>query len=135
VDTNIFLEVELNRARSEECREFLKKILKGEIKAFTTDFALDSIIVLMEKEGAKPSELRKFLENVMFFEGLTIYSLNFVDRIIAAALMEKVKLDFDDAIAYFVMKSLDLKEIVSFDKHFDKISGIKRLDPKDVLER
>jgi len=49
--------------------------------------------------------------------------------------MEKVKLDFDDAIAYFVMKSLDLKEIVSFDKHFDKISGIKRLDPKDVLER
>ena len=135
VDANIFLEVELGRARSEECEEFLTKVMKGEIKAFTTDFLLDSIVLVMEGEGARPSSLRKFLESIMFYEGLTIYSLNIIDKIITTALMEDTKLDFDDTSVYFTMKSLGINEIVSFDKDFDKISGIKRIEPIDVLKK
>lgn len=133
VDANIFLEVQLGRARSKECEEFLMKVVKGEIHAYTTDLILDNVVLAMEKANVKTSKLRKFLESVMFYEGLTIYSLNIIDKIIATALMEDTKLDFDDATAYFTMKSLDIKEIVSFDKDFDKVKDIKRIEPKDVL--
>ncbi|MEM5797088.1 MAG: type II toxin-antitoxin system VapC family toxin [Candidatus Aenigmatarchaeota archaeon] len=135
VDANIFLEVELGRSRSKECEEFLTKIMRGEIKAFTTDVILDSIAFVMEREGVKPAKLRKFLESILFYEGLTIYSLNLMDKIITTALMEDTKLDFDDTSTYFTMKSLGIKEIVSFDKDFDKLPGIKRVEPKDVLRK
>ena len=135
VDANIFLEVELGRTHSKECEEFLTKIMKGEIKAFTTDFILDSVALVMEGEGAKPAALRKFLESLMFYEGLTIYSLNIIDKIITTALMEDIKLDFDDASVYFATKSLGINEIVSFDRDFDKLPDVKRIEPVDVLKR
>lgn len=135
VDANIFLEVQLGRARSKECEELLTKIMKGEIKAFTTDFLLDSVAIVMEGEGAKPSALRKFLESMMFYDGLTIHSLSITDKIITTALMEDTKLDFDDTSVYFSMKSLGIDEIVSFDRDFDELPGIKRIEPVDVLKR
>lgn len=49
--------------------------------------------------------------------------------------MEKHKLDFDDAVTYFIAKSLGVKEIVSFDRDFDNLLGIKRVEPKDILKK
>jgi predicted nucleic acid-binding protein len=36
------------------------------------------------------------------------------------------KLDFDDAAAYAAMTATGISEIVSMDRHFDKIPAIKR---------
>ena len=43
---------------------------------------------------------------------------------------KRLNLDFDDAINYFICKSLKLG-IVSFDKHFDK-TDIKRVEPASI---
>ena len=45
----------------------------------------------------------------------------------------KKGLDFDDALQSFISKKLKAS-IVSFDKHFDKIKGLKRLTPDDILK-
>jgi predicted nucleic acid-binding protein len=43
--------------------------------------------------------------------------------------MKRFKLDFDDATAYAAMMSMGVTEIVSIDKHFDKIPNIRRIEP------
>jgi predicted nucleic acid-binding protein len=51
------------------------------------------------------------------------------DRVTATEQMETLNLDFDDAVAYAAMKATETKEIVSMDKHFDRIPDIKRIQP------
>lgn len=136
IDTNIFLEVELKQERSEECKEFLRKVLNGEIQAFTSDFNLDSVAIIMDREKCKPKAISDFLLKIMTFEGLTIYSLNVVDKIVATNAIKKYKLTFDDAVTYFVTKSLGIKELVSFDsKDFGGLPGIKVVKPTDILKK
>jgi len=40
IDTNIFLELFLDRERREECEKFLSKVENGEIIGFITSFSL-----------------------------------------------------------------------------------------------
>jgi predicted nucleic acid-binding protein len=42
-------------------------------------------------------------------------------------------LDFDDALQSYVAKKLGAK-IVSFDKHFDKVKGLSRSRPEQVVK-
>ncbi len=46
----------------------------------------------------------------------------------ASMLMDKVKLDFDDAIQYYIAKKFGVEAIISYDKHFDTVD-IKRKEP------
>lgn len=46
--------------------------------------------------------------------------------------MNKLNLDLDDAIAYHVMKKLNIDKIVSYDGHFDSIKDIRRLKPSQL---
>jgi predicted nucleic acid-binding protein len=47
--------------------------------------------------------------------------------------MEAERLDYDDAISVATMKSLGIGKIVSFDRDFDGIDGISRLNPADAI--
>lgn len=44
--------------------------------------------------------------------------------------MKEYKLDFDDALHYYLCTRYNLK-IISYDKHFDK-TPIKRIEPSDL---
>ncbi|MCD6469816.1 PIN domain-containing protein [Candidatus Bathyarchaeota archaeon] len=47
-------------------------------------------------------------------------------------LMDKIKLDFYDALQYYLAKKLGAEAIVSYDKHFDA-TDIRRKEPSDFL--
>ena len=83
----------------------------------------------MENYGKTPHELRIFISSLYGYRGLSIYYLSLFDRISATRYMEKHGLDFDDAIAYSIMKKLGINKIVSYDKHFDSLKDIVRLEP------
>lgn len=134
IDTSIFLEVELQQAKKNEALEFLLKILHNELKAITTDFNIDSTVIIMQNKKTKLENIKKFLMGLVAYEGLTVYEVNLVDRILATGIMEKHKRKYDDALNYFVMKSLGIKEIVSFDRDYDGLPGIQRIEPIDVLK-
>ena len=51
------------------------------------------------------------------------------DRTKALDLMIKYKLDYEDSLILQCAFSTKSKEIVSFDKHFDKVQEIKRIEP------
>jgi len=83
----------------------------------------------MDDTGCDPAEIRIFNLSLLKYKGLSVYDLTMTDRVVATEHMKRFKLDFDDATAYAAMMSTGITEIVSMDKHFDKIPNIKRIEP------
>ena len=133
VDSNIFLEVQLAQKHSETSKKFLKMVQTGRLKAYTTDFHLDNVVIVMEKYGKSWRDIAIFLTSLLQYKGLTIYPLMIYDKIKTTEIMRDVGLDFDDALAVYLAKRLNLKIIVSYDSHFDKIDWLKRKTPEDFI--
>jgi len=129
IDANIFLEIALKQKRVENCKAYLKKVRDGEISAITTSFIVDTVCILMDNAGCDPAEIRTFNLSLLRYKGLSIYDLTVEDRIAATEHMKQFRLDFDDATAYAAMTAMGTSEIVSMDKHFDKIPDVKRAEP------
>jgi predicted nucleic acid-binding protein len=127
VDTNIFLEVLLSRAKKEECKNFLKLLRDGEKTGIVTDFTIHSIIVIMSNFN-KLNELKTFLLSLTAYKGLHLYSTTIADEVKAVEIATKQNLDIDDAIQYSTALSANTEAIISFDKHFNGLS-IPRKEP------
>lgn len=132
IDANIFLEVELNDEKSKECENLLEKVCNNQIDAATSDFVVYTCLIQLEKKSASIEKMKDFM---VFIDNasLEIHSPTFQTLYNAFEIMKKQTLDFDDALVVAIMKSVGIKEVVSFDRHFDKINEIKRLEPNQVL--
>jgi predicted nucleic acid-binding protein len=132
LDANVILEAELKQQKSEEARKLLHKIKDNKIKCLTTDFHVYSTIVIIENLGTNAGQMAVHISSLMGYNGLTVYRPSIYDWLKAAKHMRERKLDFDDALAYQSMKANNLDKIISYDKHFDKLKDIKRLEPKQA---
>ena len=135
VDANIFLELELGQERADTCEEVLRKFCSGELQGLLLDFAVDSIVIIMESHGKGWEDIRTFLSSLLGYKGLYVYYSSLLDRIMATDHMRSYGLDFDDALALQAMKESGIRYIVSYDKDFDKVPDIKRLKPESLLQR
>jgi predicted nucleic acid-binding protein len=127
IDTNIFLEVQLNQEKAQQASKILEAVFKNIIHAYITDFTIDSIAIIMEHYNKSSAEIKRFLVSLLAYEGLEFYQLSIFDKIEATEHMSSLQLDFDDACMYQAMRVLKITTIASFDKDFDKIPSIKRL--------
>ena len=127
IDTNIFLEVLLARARKETSKELLRSLRDGREKGMVTDFTIHSIIVIMDGLN-RLKELKTFLSSLTAYKGLRIYPTSIADEIRAIELTDETSLDMDDAIQYASALSTNAEAIVSFDKHFNGLK-IPRTEP------
>ena len=132
VDANIFLELELDQHRAEECASFLRLVRDGHISGFVTNLIVDSIVLIMEDKNKHPKDILKFLASLLAYKSLQIYDLSLADKIRATETMEAHHLDFDDSTTYQAMKRLGITQIVSYDKHFDRLPNIERLQPTSI---
>jgi hypothetical protein len=128
LDTNIFLELLLDQKRATECEELLQLISKGKTEAAVTHFAVHAVEAVI----GDPKSLAIFLSNLEHSTGLSIYDTNLSDEMAAALIAQKIGLDFDDTLQYYVAKKLGVEALVSFDQHFDKVD-IRRIEPRDLL--
>ncbi len=133
IDSNIFLEVELAQEHGEAAKSFLRKVQTGSLNAYTSEFHVDNVVIVMENYGATWRDIAIFLTSLIQYRGLTIYPLTVYDKIKATELMRDWNLDYDDALAAYIAKKLGLKIVVSYDTDFDKIPWLERLTPEDFL--
>jgi len=77
--------------------------------------------------------MQHFLNAILSSVGLTFYSHINSDRLGAIKNMEKYGLDFEDSMTLQAAISTGSTEIISFDKHFDNIPGIKRVEPAEIV--
>lgn len=127
IDTNIFLEVMLARAKRKACIEFLNAVKTGREKAAVTDFTIYSIMIILHGRG-KLRELDRFLRSLSAYKGLTLYATSLEDKLEAVELAINGEIDVDDAVQYASARSLGVKAIISLDRHFDD-RFIPRMDP------
>ncbi|HUK74665.1 MAG TPA: hypothetical protein VLU99_02650, partial [Nitrososphaerales archaeon] len=73
--------------------------------------------------------------SLILYKGLLVHNLDLKGRILATEEMDGNELDFDDSTSLVAMRRLGIKEIVSFDRDFDKVPGIERVEPKTALAR
>ncbi len=118
IDTNIFLEVMLARAKRRSCIGFLESVKTGTEKAAVTDFTIYSIMVILDSHG-KLRELNMFLRSLSAYKGLALYAASLEDKLQAVELAENNEFDVDDAVQYASARTIRAKAIVSLDKDFD----------------
>lgn len=129
VDTNIWLERLLEQERSEEVAKFLNLIPTE--KLFITDFSFHSISIILTKLR-KFKILTTFIHDVFIKGEVSLISLAPKDVLEIIPVMDKFKLDFDDAYQYVAAEKYDLI-IVSFDEDFD-ITERGRKTPIEILK-
>ncbi|MDI6904746.1 MAG: type II toxin-antitoxin system VapC family toxin [Candidatus Bathyarchaeia archaeon] len=133
VDANVFLEVELEQKKADVCERVLRKFHLGELEGLLVDFAIDTIVIIMENYGKKWGEIRTLLSSLLGYKGLRVHFSSLLDRIVATNHMKNYDLDFDDALALQAMKENRIENIISYDKDFDKIPYVKRIQPESLL--
>ncbi len=131
IDANIFIEFILDQEKADECGIFLEKVKLGEIFAIFSTFNIDSVLIAMEREGLSEKDMKFFINAILVYRGLDIYSVTISDRFKAIENM-KCGLDFEDSLTLQCAFSNGIKNIVSFDKHFDKIKKINRIEPREI---
>jgi len=128
VDANVVLEVLYRRARWRESKEFLDRVKRGELSACMLHFAVHAISAIL----GEPGLASRFLRELAGWRGLRVVDLPLEEEALAADLAEKVGLDFDDGLHYYVAKKLDAV-IVSYDRDFDGLD-VKRLEPGELAQ-
>ncbi len=132
IDTNIFLEVQFQDARWKECGELLRKVENEEIEALTTDFIVYSIILKIESKTKSIDKIEKFVNALTGISGLRIFHPEYETIRDSLRFVRKYGLDFDDALVVASMIANKVKKLVSFDRGFDKVKEIVRIEPYQI---
>jgi len=131
IDTTVFMRFFLRDdvERSQAALKLLQRIEMGEEVAFTTTVALFEVIYTLQKTAKYPKAMvrdaltyvlgmpnLRIAEKTIFFMALDLY----VEKNIA----------FGDAYIAAVMRHQNIREVYSFDGHFDRIPDITRIVPQ-----
>lgn len=132
VDTNVFIRflTKDEPQKAEACFSLLDKATKGEIKLQTTESVIAEIVYILASKRLYNLPRRQIFEKL--FPVLKIRGLNVPNKrtlIKALEVYAASKLDFEDTILVANMQRTKSKELYSYDRGFDKIPEIKRLEP------
>ncbi|MEA1904371.1 MAG: type II toxin-antitoxin system VapC family toxin [Candidatus Hadarchaeota archaeon] len=129
IDSNILFYAKIMDTQyGEPCRRIIEDIARAELDATA------STLVVLELANA----LRKYgLEEDVKDEVDAVYSLGMkmspVDDVVvrrASSIYQKFRISPYDCVHVATMRKLDVSEIITADRDFDKVSGIRRIDPK-----
>lgn len=134
VDSNVFLHAFLIPRRmlmkeeqkvKDEAKAIVKRIEEGE-EAATTTAHLSEVVNIIET-GLGLQKSLGFLAWTITRENIKVYPVAAEDYESAMPLAKDNSISANDALAYLSMKTHELREIYSFDKHFDQLKDIIRL--------
>ena len=130
VDTNIFIRYLTNDipAKADKCEEIFKKAVNKEITLYTTDMVMAEIVWVLESYyELQKWDIREKLEKILNTPNLICPNKEII--LIALNLYTEKNIDFIDAYNATLLKKERIKDVYSYDKHFDRISGLNRIEP------
>lgn len=125
VDTNIFVEVLSRKGlKSDKCLS----LLEGETPLWTTDLVVNELEwVLRSFYELEKEKIVESLRYILSLGSLVVLHKRWLME--ALEVYSQKNMDFTDCYDWVLAKEEGINEIYSFDKHFDKFPGIKRLEP------
>ncbi len=107
----------------------VEKLLKSKVKLLLSDVILAEIVWVLD--SFYKWNRSKVVESLSLLIKLpSIVCNRFLLSETLTILGSQKSFDFADAYSVALMRISKIKDIYSFDKDFDKIQGIKRLEPK-----
>ena len=134
VDANIFLYAlikpkrELSRSEQtvkKQARKILES-LDSNGNVLTTAVHISEVFNILESHSTNDYTF-EVAERLLFNDSIIIESVNKENYRISLLIAKKHNISINDALAVFFMRNNKVKEIYSFDKHFDDIEDINRV--------
>jgi predicted nucleic acid-binding protein len=130
IDSNVFFYAKiLDRQYGEACAEILRKIENGEVEAATSTLVIVELANALRKYGL--ADEVKDVVDAIFSLDMSVFEVDSLDVRTAAHVYDEFRISPYDCVHVAIMKKASIAEIISADKDFDKITWIKRLDPKN----
>jgi len=130
IDSNIFFYAKImDKEYGKDCARILNAIAKGELKAVTSSLTIIELANALRKYGLS-NDVKKVVDAVFSLE-IQIFTVEPIDVRYAAEIFEKFRISPYDCTHVAIMKKAETDKILSADKEFEKISYIKRVNPKD----
>jgi predicted nucleic acid-binding protein len=130
VDTNIFLRylTKDDPVQFPRCRTLFKKAQEGEVLLVTSTLVIAEMIWTLTSFFHIPKD--QIIEKISIIIGSEAVQISDKDLLAEAlVLYARKNIDFIDAYHAVLVKKLHLPEIYSYDRDFDRIAGLKRLEP------
>lgn len=130
VDTNIFLRFLLadNPSQSLRCKKLFESAQKGKVELMTSEIVIAEIAWVLHSfyEESRENVAEK-LRKILLFKGLFVPNRGVL--LLATQKFESQNVDFIDAYNYALAVKKRIGKIYSYDRDFDKLEGIKRIEP------
>lgn len=84
-------------------------------------------VLQSSRYGLKPARIRNLLMPVIQISGLKLTNKKLYSQVFD--LYAENGMDYMDAYHLVIMEKTNLKDIYSYDKDFDRIAGIRRMEP------
>ena len=128
IDTTVFIYAVLKPRRDlneqeqqlkSAAKEIFKRVNEGE-EVIATVVHLSEVANILE-DAANLSFAISFLKDLLVKRNVRVEKVTDKDYMESAILAEEKRVSINDALAYLVMRRLDVEEIYTFDKHFGKL--------------
>lgn len=130
LDANVVLRFLLNdhAEHGATARELMGRLSRAEEVVYLPDVVLADIVwTLTSHYGVAKAETRRLLEPFLQLDAVRAASTS---RLLTAlALFAEQNVDFSDALVAAEMLAGPRREIYSFDRDFDRLPGITRVEP------
>lgn len=133
IDTNIFIRFLIgdNEKMAEETRKLLELIEKGKLRGETDIVVIAEIVwTLNSFFKVKKEEVVESINLLLNLKNLTIKNKEIIER--AINIYSKTNIDFIDAFCAATSLKAKIDYVCSYDKDYDKIEGVRRVEPSDL---
>jgi predicted nucleic acid-binding protein len=132
VDTNVFLRVLArdNASRLAASLALFKRAERGEVDLVTSEAIVAEVVYVLSSNVLYKlvrADIVKLLKPMLDIRGLKIDRKP--DVLAALNLYETSRLDFEDCLAIAHSMRRTKGRIYSYDRDFDRVSGVQRLEP------
>lgn len=142
LDANIFIyayykpRIELSKEQKlmkAKSKEIVREINEGKLEVLTTVVHLSEVSNIL-KRSLSLVDLEALFMTLYSMDNVRIEGVSSEDYLLAVDTASELNLDPNDALAVNVMEKNKISEILSFDRGFDGVAGIKRIDHRTIKE-
>jgi len=130
IDSNIFFYAKImDKKYGKACAKILNMIVKGKLEAVTSSLVVIELANALRKYGLS-SKVREVIDAIFSID-IQVFEIDPLDTRKAAEIFDEFRISPYDCIHAAVMKKAKTNKIVSADRDFEKITWIKRIDPRN----
>ena len=130
IDANVFVSAWLGRdRRAQRCQEFIEKVELGEQRASTSVLVFDEVLHKLETHTGDREKSAAVIKKLSAIPYLKVYEVTPRQLNASLVIFTEYKMSPRDSLHVSTMLENGVEKILSYDKDFDSVKGIKRIEP------